>query len=137
MFERGHVFRLFSRLPAHFASQSDAPVGAPRQFRSTEHLSTEAIAAYVDGELRMNAHMRAATHLSQCVECVAEVDAQRQAREALRDSYPIDPPTSLVGRLTQIRDELLERDLDLHVVGFDQRDLFVQLQPNDPGLLSQ
>ena len=29
MFDRGHVFRLFSRLPAHFASQSDAPVGAP------------------------------------------------------------------------------------------------------------
>ncbi len=102
MFERGHVFRLFSRLPTHFASQSDVPVGAPRQFRSTEHLSTEAIAAYVDGELRMNAHMRAATHLSQCAECVAEVDAQRQAREALRDSHPVDPPTSLMGRLTQI-----------------------------------
>lgn len=102
MFDRGHVFRLFSRLPAHFASQSDAPVGAPRQFRSTEHLSTEAIAAYVDGELRMNAYMRAATHLSQCVECVAEVDAQRQARDVLQNSHPIDPPTSLLGRLTQI-----------------------------------
>lgn len=102
MFDRGHVFRRFSRLPAHFASQSDAPVGAPRQFRSTEHLSTEAIAAYVDGELRMNAYMRAATHLSMCVDCAAEVDAQRQAREALRDSLPIDLPTSLVGRLSQI-----------------------------------
>ena len=45
MFDRGHVFRRFSRLPAHFASQSDAPVGAPRQFGSTEHLSTEAVAA--------------------------------------------------------------------------------------------
>lgn len=102
MFDRGHVFRRFTRLPTHFASQSDAPVGAPRQFRSTEHLSTEAIAAYVDGELRMNAHMRAATHLSMCVDCGAEVDAQLQAREALRGSYPIDPPTSLVGRLSQI-----------------------------------
>jgi len=102
MFDRGHVFRRFSRLPAHFASQSDAPVGAPRQFRSTEHLAIEAVAAYVDGELRMNAHMRAATHLSMCPDCAAEVDAQRQAREALRDSYPIDPPTSLVGRLSQI-----------------------------------
>ena len=86
MFDRGHVFRRFSRLPAHFASQSDAPVGAPRQFRSTEHLSTEAVAAFVDGELRMNAHMRAATHLSMCADCGAEVDAQRQARAALRDS---------------------------------------------------
>ena len=102
MFDRGHVFRRFTRLPAHFASQSDAPVGAPRQFRSTEHLSTEAVAAFVDGELRMNAHMRAATHLSMCADCGAEVDAQRQARAALRDSYPVDPPTSLVGRLSQI-----------------------------------
>lgn len=102
MFDRGHVFRRFTRLPAQFASQSDAPVGAPRQFGSTEHLSTEAIAAYVDGELRMNPHMRAATHLSMCVDCSVEVDEQRQAREALRESHPIDPPTSLVGRLSQI-----------------------------------
>ena len=50
----------------------------------------------------MNAYMRAATHLSQCVECVAEVDAQRQARDVLQNSHPIDPPTSLLGRLTQI-----------------------------------
>lgn len=102
MFDRGHVFRRFTRLPAHFASQSDAPVGAPRQFGSTEHLSIEAIAAYVDGELRMNAHMRAATHLSMCMDCAGEVDAQRQAREALRDSHPVDLPSSLVGRLSQI-----------------------------------
>ena len=102
MFDRGHMFRRFSRLPGHFASQSDTPVGAPRQFRSTEHLSTEAVAAYVDGELRMNAYMRAATHLSMCLDCVADVDAQRQARAALRESSPVDPPTSLVGRLTQI-----------------------------------
>ncbi len=102
MFDRGHVFRRFTRLPTHFASQNDAPVGAPRQFRSTEHLSTEAVAAYADGELRLNAHMRAATHLGMCPACAAEVDAQRQARKALRDSLPIDLPTSLVGRLSQI-----------------------------------
>src|ERR1700721_1713350 len=54
MADRGHVFRrAFSWLPAQFASQSDAPVGAPREFGSTEHLSIEAIAAFVDGELRM------------------------------------------------------------------------------------
>lgn len=71
----GHVFRrAFSWLPAQFASQSDAPVGAPRQFRSTEHLSIEAIAAFVDGELRMNAHLRAAHHLSLCAQCAAEVE---------------------------------------------------------------
>ncbi len=103
MADPGHVFRrAFSWLPAQFASQSDAPVGAPRQFGSTEHLSIEAIAAFVDGELRMNAHLRAAHHLSLCPQCAAEVDGQRQARSALRDSGRINVPTSLLGTLAQI-----------------------------------
>jgi anti-sigma factor ChrR (cupin superfamily) len=102
MVEPGHVFRrAFSWLPAQFASQSDEPVG-PRQFGSTEHLSTEAVAAFVDGELRMTAHLRAAHHLSLCPQCAAEVEAQRQARSALRDSCPIAIPTSLLGTLSQI-----------------------------------
>jgi hypothetical protein len=103
MGDPGHVFRrAVSWLPSQFAAQNDAPVGAPRQFGSTEHLSTEAIAAFVDGELRMNAHLRAAHHLSLCAQCAAEVDAQRQARAALRDSCPIDIPSSLLGLLSQI-----------------------------------
>ncbi|SEH69411.1 hypothetical protein SAMN04489835_2952 [Mycolicibacterium rutilum] len=102
MVDRGHVFRrAFSWLPAQFASQSDAPVG-PRQFGSTEHLSTEAIAAFVDGELRLTPHLRAANHLSLCPQCAAEVAAQRQARAALRDSRPIVVPTSLLGLLSEI-----------------------------------
>jgi hypothetical protein len=105
MAERGHVFRrAFSWLPAQFASQSDAPVGAPRQFGSTEHLSIEAIAAFVDGELRMNAHLRAAHHISLCPECAAEVDGHRRARAALRDSLPIRVPSTLLGLLSQIPD---------------------------------
>ncbi|WP_292976838.1 anti-sigma E factor RseA [Mycobacterium sp.] len=103
MVERGHVFRrAFSWLPSQFASQSDAPVGAPRQFGSTEHLSIEAISAFVDGELRMNAHLRAAHHISLCPECAAEVDGHRRARAALRDSHPIRIPSSLLGLLSQI-----------------------------------
>ena len=102
MVDPGHVFRrAFSWLPTQFASQSDAPVG-PRQFGSTEHLSTEAIAAFVDGELKMTAHLRAAHHLSLCPQCAAEVEAQSQARAALRDSCPIVIPTSLLGMLSQI-----------------------------------
>jgi hypothetical protein len=102
MVDPGHVFRrAFSWLPAQFASQSDAPVG-PRQFGSTEHLSIEAVAAFVDGELRMTAHLRAAHHLSLCPECASEVEAQRQARAALRDSGSIVVPTSLLGMLSQI-----------------------------------
>jgi hypothetical protein len=103
MADRGHVFRrAFSWLPAQFASQSDAPVGAPRRFGSTEHLSSEAIAAFVDGELRMNAHLRAAHHLSLCPQCAAEVDGQSRARTALRDSHPIPLPSTLLGMLSEI-----------------------------------
>jgi anti-sigma factor RsiW len=103
MADRGHVFRrAFSWLPAQFASQSDAPVGAPRRFGSTEHLSSEAIAAFVDGELRMNAHLRAAHHLSLCPQCAAEVDGQSRARSALRDSHPIPLPSTLLGMLSDI-----------------------------------
>jgi hypothetical protein len=103
MADRGEVFRrAFSWLPAQFASQSDAPVGAPRRFGSTEHLSTEAIAAFVDGELRMNAHLRAAHHLSLCPECAAEVEDQGRARAALRDSQPIRIPSTLLGLLSEI-----------------------------------
>jgi hypothetical protein len=102
MVDRGHVFRrAFSWLPSQFASQSSAPVG-PRQFGSTEHLSTEAIAAFVDGELSMKGHLRAAGHMSQCPDCAAEIEAQGQARTALRESCPIAIPTALLGALSQI-----------------------------------
>ena len=84
-------------------SDSAFPSGRPsRRFGSTEHLATEAIAAYVDGELRMGAHMRAAQHLALCPECAAEVDAQQQARGALRRSGEIAMPRSLFGALSQI-----------------------------------
>lgn len=101
--DRGQLFRrAFSWLPAQFASQSDAPVGAPRQFGSTEHLSVEAIAAFVDGELRMNAHLRAAHHLSLCPLCAAEVEGQSRARAALRESHPVRIPSTLLGLLAEI-----------------------------------
>ena len=64
--------------------------------------ATEAIAAYVDGELRMKAHLRAGHHLTLCPQCAAEVDAQGQARAALRDSRPISMPNSLMNLLSQI-----------------------------------
>src|SRR5690242_21644493 len=102
MVDPGHLFRrAFSWLPSQLASQSDAPVG-PRQFGSTEHLSIEAVAAFVDGELRMTAHLRAAHQLSLCQECAAEVEAQRQARAALRDCGSVVIPASLLGMLSQV-----------------------------------
>ncbi|NIL74204.1 MULTISPECIES: hypothetical protein [Nocardiaceae] len=74
----------------------------PRQFSSTEHLASEAIAAFVDGELRMSAYLRAAHHITECEECAAEVDAQQQARTALRGSGDLSMPHSLLGLLSQI-----------------------------------
>ncbi|MFF2556096.1 hypothetical protein ACFVUS_34155 [Nocardia sp. NPDC058058] len=75
----------------------------PPRFAPTEHLASEAIAAYVDGELRMNAYLRAAHHLSVCVECAAEVDAQQQARIALRQSSDqISAPMRLHDSLSRI-----------------------------------
>ena len=59
-------------------------------------------AAFVDGELQIRAHLRAAHHLSICRQCSAEVDAQRQARDALRDCRPVNMPSNLMGLLTQI-----------------------------------
>lgn len=75
---------------------------AAREFGSTEHLASEAIAAYVDGELRMSAYLRAASHLAACPECAAEVDAQQQARRALRCSGEMSMPSALLGLLSQI-----------------------------------
>lgn len=74
----------------------------PRRFGSTEHLASEAIAAYVDGELRMNAYLRASHHLSMCPECAAEVDSQQQARHALRRAAEVSMPSSLLGALSRI-----------------------------------
>jgi len=103
MVDPGHVFRrALSWLPSHFVSQNEAPVGSPRQFNSTEHLSSEAIAAFVDGELRMKAHLRAGHHLSLCPQCAAEVEAQGQARTALRDSRPVNMPSTLMNLLSAI-----------------------------------
>ncbi|KOS56649.1 MULTISPECIES: zf-HC2 domain-containing protein [Rhodococcus] len=76
-----------------------------RRFGSTEHLASEAVAAYVDGELRMNAYLRAAEHLAVCPECAAEVEAQQQARRALRDAARMAPPpmpSTLLGALADI-----------------------------------
>jgi hypothetical protein len=99
----GEVFRrALSWLPSNFISVDEAALNAPRQFSSTDHLSIEAIAAYVDGELPMKAHLRAGSHLSLCQQCAAEVEAQGQAREALRESWPVTMPSTLIGLLSQI-----------------------------------
>ncbi|WP_067667706.1 zf-HC2 domain-containing protein [Nocardia miyunensis] len=80
-----------------------APQRRPR-FAPTEHLASEAIAAYVDGELRMNPYLRAAEHLARCSECAAEVEAQQQARVVLRQAaqMQISAPHDLHDTLSRI-----------------------------------
>nr|WP_233425449.1 hypothetical protein [Gordonia otitidis] len=74
----------------------------PRRFASTEHLAPEAVAAFVDGELGMTAHVRATHHLALCRECMDAVDAQLDARTLLRDSGTVAMPADLLGQLSQI-----------------------------------
>lgn len=74
-----------------------------RRFAATEHLAPEAVAAYVDGELTVNAHLRAGSHLELCGECRNAVDAQLAARSMLRSSSgPLAVPPSLLGTLSAI-----------------------------------
>lgn len=99
--------RALGWLPASSMVTSNKNYRAPgtaggRRFLSTEHLATEAVAAYVDGELRMNAYMRASQHLEMCPQCRAEVDAQSAARAALRRSGEVTMPARLLGELNQI-----------------------------------
>jgi hypothetical protein len=67
-----------------------------------DHLSLDAIVAFVDDELSAGAHVRAAAHLDCCCECRAEVVAQRQARSALRAAGGPCLPSSLLRSLRSI-----------------------------------
>ncbi len=70
-----------------------------KRFLSTEHLGTEAIAAFVDGELSLVAERRAQAHLMACPECRREVAKQRQAAKRLRDSAALHIPAELRARI--------------------------------------
>ena len=67
-----------------------------------DHLTVEAVAAYVDGELAERPYDRATRHLSTCPECAAQVVAQGQARSALRSARCPSLPSSLMSTLRSI-----------------------------------
>ena len=71
-------------------------------FLSTDHLSTEAAAAYVDGNLPPAGQSRADAHLSRCPQCRREVADQQDARRALRGSGPIQMPRDRRERLRML-----------------------------------
>lgn len=66
------------------------------------HLTVEAVAAYVDGELAERPYDRATRHLAVCPECAAQVVAQGQARSALRSARCPSLPSSLMSALRSI-----------------------------------
>ena len=75
-------------------------------FRSTEHLSEEAISVYVDGVMPNYVRMRAEQHRR------ALVEQQRQARARLQQANkPLSTPHSLVRKLHAIpaNDEVLRK----------------------------
>ncbi|WP_066905280.1 anti-sigma factor family protein [Millisia brevis] len=82
------------------------------KFGSTEHLAAEAIVAYVDNELPLQPYLRAAAHLAACPECVAEVEAQRQARGVLQQSTTPSMPAYLYGTLSRIPETTPQASLD-------------------------
>jgi anti-sigma factor RsiW len=67
-----------------------------------DHLSSDAIVAFVDDELAAGPHLRATQHLAQCPECAAQVVAQGQARAALRTAGCPSLPSSLLSSLRSI-----------------------------------
>lgn len=74
----------------------------PKHFSSTDHLSPEAVAAYVDNELSTAAYRRAQQHLTQCPECREDVAVQRGAAQRVRELCEEDvrAPSSLVAKLS-------------------------------------
>ena len=72
-------------------------------FGSTEHLSEEAITAYVDDAMPSYVRIRTERHLHDCPECRALVEEQAQAREQLRQaSEPLGTPGTLLSKLNAI-----------------------------------
>ncbi|MCF3939112.1 hypothetical protein VX037_09825 [Gordonia sp. Z-3] len=100
-----------------------------RRFASTEHLAAEAVAAFVDAELGMTAHLRATQHLAQCRECMAAVDAQVTARTRLRAAGDVSMPAGLLGQLSQIP----TREIDVTAMSSDTPTDRVGFDPADGG----
>lgn len=66
------------------------------------HLSLDVVVALVDGELAAGPAHRAMAHVDHCLQCAAEVTAQRQARRRLRGAGVPGAPTSLLSSLRAI-----------------------------------
>jgi len=114
--------RTFLRRPTH--ARADLPTQSPQLpgmlrggwrrdmiLRSQgHHLAADAIVAFVDGELSLSAHERAARHLANCRMCTAEVAAQRQASTAARNAGAPAVPQTLLAALHDIQQSAADAD---------------------------
>ncbi|HEX4703270.1 MAG TPA: zf-HC2 domain-containing protein [Pseudonocardiaceae bacterium] len=66
------------------------------------HLLPDAVVAFVDGELSLVAHDRAAAHIARCPLCAAETHVQRQARAAVQSAETPRMPAGLMAALRAI-----------------------------------
>jgi hypothetical protein len=66
------------------------------------HLLPDAVVAFVDGELSMVAHDRAAAHIAGCALCAADTHVQRQARAAVQAAETPQMPAALLAALRAI-----------------------------------
>ncbi|HYS36311.1 MAG TPA: hypothetical protein VEO01_11835 [Pseudonocardiaceae bacterium] len=77
------------------------------------HLLPDVVVAFVDGELSVVAHDRAATHIARCPVCAAETTVQRQARAAVQAAEAPRMPAGLLAALRNIpTDTDLPDDVD-------------------------
>ena len=83
-------------------SERLGPPPGHRRFTSTDHLSPEALAAFVDDALPTSGRQRARAHLDRCPQCRDEVREQEEVRRALRGSGPIRMPEELRTKLSVI-----------------------------------
>jgi hypothetical protein len=79
-------------------------VGSMSDALPGDHLSLDAVVAFVDGELPPGPAGRAAAHIDRCLTCAGEVGAQRQARRRVRAAGPPATPSSLLASLRAIPD---------------------------------
>lgn len=66
------------------------------------HLTSDAVVAFVDGELTTGAHGRAERHVEECPGCASDVAAQRQVRSALRSAQGPELSSALLHALRAI-----------------------------------
>lgn len=110
--ETAPEYRLSSESARELASRAGPPPGE-RRFLSTDHLSIEAAAAYVDGRLPATGQSHADNHLARCPQCRREVADQRDAQRALRGSGPIHMPQELRDRLHLLGDGPVREPVEL------------------------